>query len=158
VDASNALIVSSKFKTAATAEFTSIGLRTVTEEMDGNIADHCCFHILFRDGGEYGGETPLLRSRPFLGWSEMLMMSGRLPQLSVQQEMLRTVCWTFLRFMAGYVTLLIAFAFSFYILFKGSSEEGNAEMFTNPFVPLLKTIVMFTGEFEASDLSFDTLP
>jgi hypothetical protein len=53
---------------------------------------------------------------------------------------------------------LIAFALSFYILFKGSSEKQNAEMFENPFIPLLKTIVMFTGEFEASGLSFDTLP
>jgi hypothetical protein len=60
--------------------------------------------------------------------------------------------------MAGYVTLLIAFAFSFYILFKGSSEQGGAEIFANPRISLLKTIVMFTGEFEASSLSFDTLP
>jgi hypothetical protein len=60
--------------------------------------------------------------------------------------------------MAGYVTLLIAFAFSFYILFKGSSEQGKADMFANPLVSILKTIVMFTGEFEASNLSFGTVP
>jgi hypothetical protein len=93
-----------------------------------------------------------------LGWSEMLILLGRLPQLSVQLAMLRTVSVTFLRFMVGYVTLLIAFALSFYILFKGSSKQRNAEMFANPLVSLLKTIIMFTGEFDASDLSFDTLP
>jgi ankyrin repeat protein len=93
-----------------------------------------------------------------LGWLEMLMLSGRLPLLSVQHEMLRTVILTFLWYMMGYVTLLIAFALSFYILFKGSSEQGGAEMFANLPISLLKTIVMFTGEFEASDLSFDTLP
>jgi hypothetical protein len=60
--------------------------------------------------------------------------------------------------MAGNVTLLIAFAFSFYILFKGSSEQRGAEMFANPFVSILKTIVMFTGEFDASYLPFDTSP
>jgi len=59
----------------------------------------------------------------FLGWSVLLLMSGRLPQLSVKKEMLRTVCLTFLKFMACYVTLLIAFALSFYILFKGSSKK-----------------------------------
>jgi hypothetical protein len=59
--------------------------------------------------------------------------------------------------MMGYVTLLIAFALSFYILFKGSSEQDGAKMFASPPVSLLKTIVMFTGEFDASDLSFDTL-
>jgi hypothetical protein len=94
----------------------------------------------------------------FLGWSLLLMWSGRLPLLSVQQELLRTVILTFLKFLAGYVTLMIAFAFSFYILFKGSSEKDGAEMFANPPVSLLKTIVMFAGEFDASDLSFDTLP
>jgi len=91
-----------------------------------------------------------------LGWSELLLLSGRLPQLSVQHEMLITVSVTFLWYMMGYVTLLIAFALSFYILFRGSSEQGGAEMFANPPVSLLKTIVMFTGEFDASDLSFDT--
>jgi hypothetical protein len=94
----------------------------------------------------------------FLGWSELLMFLGRLPWLSVQHEMLRTVSLTFLRFMAGYVTLLIAFALSFYILFKGSSEQDGAELFTNPLSSLLRTIVMFTGEFDASSLSFDTVP
>jgi hypothetical protein len=94
----------------------------------------------------------------FLGWFEMLLMSGRLPLLSVQFEMLRTVSLTFLWYMMGYVTLLIAFALSFYIFFRESSKQGCTEMFANPFVSLLKTIVMFTGEFEASDLSFDTLP
>jgi len=93
-----------------------------------------------------------------LGWSELLMLLGRLPLLSVQQEMLRTVSFTFLWYMMGYVTLLIAFAFSFYILFRGSSEQGGAEMFANIPVSLLKTIVMFTGEFDTSSLSFDTLP
>jgi hypothetical protein len=94
----------------------------------------------------------------FLGWSALLLMSGRLPELSVQKEMLRAVCWTFLKFMACYATLLIGFALSFYILFKGSSEQGGAEMFANPPISILKTIVMFTGEFDTSDLSFDTLP
>ena len=93
-----------------------------------------------------------------LGWSELLMISGRIPLLSVQYEMFTTVSLTFLKFMAGYVTLLIAFALSFYILFKGSSEQGGAEMFANPPISLLKTIVMFTGEFDASSLSFNTLP
>ena len=93
-----------------------------------------------------------------LGWFELLMLLGRLPLLSVQHEMLRTVSLTFLRYMMDYVTLLIAFALSFYILFSGSSEQGGTEMFANIPVSLLKTIVMFTGEFDTSSLSFDTLP
>ena len=94
----------------------------------------------------------------FLGWSELLMLSGRLPKLSEQKEMLKTVCFTFLKFMLCYATLLIAFALSFFILFKRSSEQEGAEMLANLLVLLVKTIVMFTGEFDISDLSFDTLP
>ena len=94
----------------------------------------------------------------FLGWSELLMISGRLPLLSVQLAMLRTVILTILRLMAGYVTLLIAFAFSFYILFKGNTKSKNPDMFANPFISLLKTFVMLTGEYEVSSLPFDNLP
>jgi len=94
----------------------------------------------------------------FVGWAVLLPVLGRLPLLSVQYKVLITVSWTFLRFVAGYVTLLIGFALSFYIIFKGSSEQGGAEMFANIPVSILKKIVMFTGEFEASSLSFDTLP
>jgi ankyrin repeat protein len=93
-----------------------------------------------------------------LGWFEMLMMLGRLPQFSVQLEMLRTVSLTFLKYMMGYVTLLIAFALSFYILFRGSSEQSGVKMYSNFPTSLLKTIVMFTGELEASYLPLNTFP
>jgi len=94
----------------------------------------------------------------FLRWFEMLLMSGRLPKLSLKLEMFETVSSTFLSFITGYVTLLVAFALSFYILFRRSPEPKGAESFSNPFFSFLKTIVMFTGEFEASSLSFGTLP
>jgi hypothetical protein len=93
-----------------------------------------------------------------LGWSELLMISGRLPMLSVHLAMLRAVILKILRLMMDYVTLLIAFAFSFYILFKGNTKSGNTDMFANPSISLLKTFVMLTGEFEVSSLSFSTLP
>jgi hypothetical protein len=94
----------------------------------------------------------------FLGWFELLLMLGRLPWLSLKLEMFKTVSLTFLSFMAGYVLLLIAFALSFYIIFRRSAEPHGIESFSNPLLSLLKTIIMFTGEFEASSLSFDTLP
>jgi ankyrin repeat protein len=93
-----------------------------------------------------------------LGWLELLLLSGRLPLLSVQMEMLRRVSWTFLRFMAGYILLLIAFTLSFYVLFEGSMQLDGANLFSDPFLSALKTTVMFAGEFDASSLSFDALP
>jgi hypothetical protein len=93
-----------------------------------------------------------------LGWFEMLLLSGRLPLLSVQQKMLKKVSLTFLSFMMGYVPLLIAFGLSFYILFKESAQPDGTKHFPNLILSITKTIVMFSGEFDASELSFDTLP
>ena len=92
-----------------------------------------------------------------LGWFELVLILGRLPQLSVQTEMLKTVCWTFLKFLAGYMALILAFAFSFYIIFKENAQGDDVVLFNNPLISILKTTVMFTGEFDASNLPFDTL-
>jgi ankyrin repeat protein len=93
-----------------------------------------------------------------LGWFELVLLLGQLPLLSVETEMLKKVSLTFLKFMAGYVVLMFAFAFSFYILFKESVEMDDAVLFANPFISILGTIVMFAGEFGASELPFDILP
>jgi hypothetical protein len=90
-----------------------------------------------------------------LGWFEVLLLSGRLPLLSVQLEMLKTVNLTFLKFMAGYLPLLIALTFSFYIVFKGILVENGAKHIDNSRISLLHTIVMLAGEFKASSLYFD---
>jgi ankyrin repeat protein len=93
-----------------------------------------------------------------LGWVELLLLTGRLPQLSLKLEMLKTVGLTFLNFMTGYVLLLIAFSLSFYILFRGSVERDGTVIFANPFLSLQKTITMFAGEFDSSSLKFETFP
>jgi len=93
-----------------------------------------------------------------LGWFELVLLLGRLPLLSVQTEMLKKVSLTFLKYMAGYMVLILAFAISFYILFKENEEGDNVFRFTNPFISVVKTIVMFAGEFNASNLPLDTLP
>jgi ankyrin repeat protein len=92
-----------------------------------------------------------------LGWFELLLLLGRLPLLSIQQKMFSRVSRTFLRYMMGYFPLLIAFALSFHILFKESAEPDGTKHFHNPLLSLSKTIIMFSGEFDASDLSFEIL-
>ena len=51
-----------------------------------------------------------------IGWFELVLLSGRLPQLSVQLEMVRAVTVIFLKIMEGYVLLLVVFALAFYVL------------------------------------------
>jgi ankyrin repeat protein len=90
-----------------------------------------------------------------LGWFELVLLLGRLPFLSVQTEMFKAVSLTFLKFMAGYVILILAFSFSFYVLFKESTKEN---LFSNPLISVLGGMVMFAGEFNAANLHFSTLP
>jgi len=93
-----------------------------------------------------------------LGWFELLLLSGRVGPYSEHLTVLRTVISKILRLMVGYATLLIAFAFSFYILFKGNTKLGDTDLFAKPLISLMKTFVMLTGEFELSSLTFDTFP
>jgi hypothetical protein len=72
-----------------------------------------------------------------LGWLEFVLLLGRHPLFSVQMEMLKTVSRTFLMFMARYIILLVAFAFSFYILFKGNVKLDDAVSFDKTFSSLL---------------------
>jgi hypothetical protein len=60
--------------------------------------------------------------------------------------------------MAGYILLILAFAFSLYFLFKEDEGDNNANLFSNPLISILKTIVMFTGEFDASNMPFGNFP
>jgi hypothetical protein len=92
-----------------------------------------------------------------LGWFELVLLLGELPVLSVQTEMLKRVSKTFLRYMAGYIVLILAFAFSFYILFEEDVQVDVGVQFTNPLISIAKTAVMLAGEFEASNLPFDDL-
>jgi ankyrin repeat protein len=93
-----------------------------------------------------------------LAWLKLVFMSWRLPWLAVQMEMFKKVSFTFVRYMTGYSLLIITFAFTFYAIFKGSSNIDDVGVFTTLFRSILETTVMFAGEFEFSDLPFDTLP
>ncbi|GFG31632.1 hypothetical protein Cfor_03205 [Coptotermes formosanus] len=93
-----------------------------------------------------------------LAWVELVLMSGRMPLLSLQMEMLKRVSLTFLWYMTSYVLLMVAFALVFYMLFKGSVDADGTDFFANPLLSLLKTIIMLTGEFDASSLPFDNMP
>ncbi|KAK9497845.1 hypothetical protein O3M35_003760 [Rhynocoris fuscipes] len=88
-----------------------------------------------------------------LSWSELVLLIGRHPALSTNIEMLKTVSYNFLKFLAWYSILIIAFALSFYTLFKDSvSDDEN--FFEDPGNSVFKTVVMLTGEFDASSIPF----
>lgn len=95
---------------------------------------------------------------------ELMILFGDLPNFSVSTHMviLKRVFITFLKSIALYSILLLGFAFCFYTLFgddgDGSATNGTKEdgedfhHFKYPGFAIIKTIVMFSGELEASNL------
>ncbi|KAJ8881724.1 hypothetical protein PR048_018210 [Dryococelus australis] len=96
-----------------------------------------------------------------LSWSELVLLIGRHPMLSTNIEMLKTVSWNFLKFLAWYSILIVAFALSFYTLFRNCAavDCGDDEnFFLDPGMSVLKTVIMLTGEFDASSIPFVSFP
>lgn len=107
---------------------------------------------------------------------ELVLMLGQHPYFSTNVVMLRTVSFNFFKFLIWYSLLIIAFALSFYLLFttntktikndtsieiKNETSEDSGDddkSFENPGRSVFKTIIMLTGEFDASSINFDTFP
>lgn len=98
-----------------------------------------------------------------LSWTELILLTGRLPKLSKNIEMLKTVCLNYFWFLLSYILLLIAFAFSFYsftLLQKNATNSSTKHhdredqyFFMNPYMSVMKTFVMMMGEFQAESLA-----
>jgi hypothetical protein len=115
---------------------------------------------------------------------EFLQLVGTLPILSISTHMviLKKVGVTFLKSIALYSIVLFAFAFSFFTLFGGKKDKDDDETtvkpieekssacckddddndefnsFGYPGIAIIKTFVMLTGEFDASDLKLELHP
>jgi hypothetical protein len=62
-----------------------------------------------------------------LSWTELILLTGRLPKLSKNIEMLKTVCLNYFWFLFSYFFLLIAFAFSFYSLLHKNVTNSSTK-------------------------------
>ncbi|XP_024876194.1 uncharacterized protein LOC112457408 [Temnothorax curvispinosus] len=82
-------------------------------------------------------------------WELMTLISQHLFPSCI--EMFRTVFFNFVRFSFPYLILIFAFTLAFYMLLR---NDG----FSNSDLSLFKTIIMFTGEFDAKDISFSAYP
>ncbi|XP_069688348.1 transient receptor potential cation channel protein painless-like isoform X2 [Periplaneta americana] len=92
-----------------------------------------------------------------ISWLEWVLLTGRLPFLSIQVEMLKTVSATFIAFMAWYSFMIIAFAIVFFTIFYSpSAGDDNADQFPDLASAFFKTIIMMAGEFGTDSLKFDS--
>ncbi|KAG4068728.1 hypothetical protein HA402_002419 [Bradysia odoriphaga] len=108
---------------------------------------------------------------------EFFILTGSLPVLSFSTHlvMLKTVSKSFLKSLMLYSIILIAFALCFYTLLgkdgpddetdrkvvapktdgEEEEEDGEFNQFLHPGLAIIKTVVMLTGEFDASDIKFN---
>ncbi|XP_032511715.2 transient receptor potential cation channel protein painless [Danaus plexippus] len=129
--------------------------------------------ILGYDAAEESTKQQLSAVAILLSSAELVLLIGQFPTLSTNIVMLRTVSWNFFKFLLWYCILIIAFALSFYTLFRKvisegdqkapnlnerASEDEDEDFFEDPGSSLFKTIVMLTGEFDAGSIKFSTFP
>lgn len=127
--------------------------------------------IVCYDSAEESTKQQLSAVAILLSSAELVLLIGQFPTLSTNIVMLRTVSWNFFKFLLWYCILIIAFALSFYTLFRkeeeedqtapnpnGKEEEEEEDFFEDPGRSLFKTIVMLTGEFDAGSIKFSTFP
>ncbi|XP_052131652.1 transient receptor potential cation channel protein painless [Frankliniella occidentalis] len=101
-----------------------------------------------------------------LSWAELVLLIGRHPLLATNIEMFKTVSLNFLKFLAWYSILIVAFALSFYTLFRdcggggvnACKDDGDENFFLSPGMSVFKSIVMLTGEFDAGSIPFVSFP
>nr|CAD7194908.1 unnamed protein product [Timema douglasi] len=118
--------------------------------------------ILFSSLVEGRTRQPLAAISILVSWAELVLLIGRHPLLSTNIEMLKRVSWNFLKFLAWYSILIVAFALSFYTLFRDCSgsvcQNSEDNFFMDPGMSVFKTVVMLTGEFDASSIPFVSFP
>lgn len=109
----------------------------------------------------------------FLTSSKLVLLMAHFPTFAVYFTMLKKVTWNFFRFMAAFFIIFICFAEVFYKIFQNTSNNSSNNQ-TEPatgnntstkydyFVSfersLFKTVVMFTGELEASSFEYGNFP
>lgn len=124
--------------------------------------------IIFTDEPSRDTRKQLSSVAILLAAFEFVLLMGHHPSLTTNVVMLKTVSFNFLKFLAWYSFLIVAFALSFFILFSETSEDtadnkneendNEENLFNNPGVSLFKTFVMLTGEFDAGSINFHAFP
>ncbi|XP_068201399.1 transient receptor potential channel pyrexia-like isoform X2 [Palaemon carinicauda] len=83
---------------------------------------------------------------------EFIFHLGQRRLCAVYITMFKAVAWNFLKFICLFFLFILAFSFSFYLMFQASEDFKTFPE------SLLKTIIMTTGEMEYSDLPLSSFP
>lgn len=102
--------------------------------------------ILFKSWDEDNHRKLFTAFSLFLSWTELALKTGRLPQLSVNIEMLKSVVRHYAFVFLSYFLFIIAFALAFYILYH-DNEAYNSDMqvFPTLWAAVTNTFMLMTG-------------
>jgi ankyrin repeat protein len=107
------------------------------------------------------GEKALTAITLFIAWTRLLLLTGEHPAISLYFQIFKKVSSMFIKYLAWYSFLIIAFSLSFYVLFHDSmtytSERNTSStFFHSPFSSLFTTIGISLGGFKTTFLPFNS--
>merc|ERR1719474_2309265 len=118
--------------------------------------------ILYNESGSFELNRNLAAISILLSWSKAITLIGKHPKhnrLNIYVTMFFKVLRSFFFFLAWYGLFIIAFGFSFFIMLhtdiEGPREKTGEEdyvFFNTTFLSVVKTLTMFVGELEFSDI------
>merc|ERR1719483_1564346 len=124
--------------------------------------------ILYNDGsGMFELNRNLAAIAIFFSWSKVITFIGKHPKhnrLNIYVTMFFKVLKSFFFFLAWYGLFIIAFGLSFFIMLhkdldnaveEMSSKDDEYVFFNTTFLSVVKTLTMFVGELEFSDIPID---
>ena len=118
--------------------------------------------LLKNEGGSFALNRSLAAIAIMFSWAKVITLIGRHPKnnrLNIYVTMFFKVLTSFFYFLIWYGLFIVAFGISFYIMlhtdFEGHVKpEGEEEYayFNTTFLSVVKTLTMFVGELEFSDI------
>ena len=118
--------------------------------------------LLKNEGGSFDMNRSLAAIAIMFSWAKVITLIGRHPKnnrLNIYVTMFFKVLTSFFYFLIWYGLFIVAFGISFYIMlhtdFEGHIKpEGEEEYayFNTTFLSVVKTLTMFVGELEFSDI------
>ncbi|XP_068085810.1 transient receptor potential cation channel subfamily A member 1 homolog [Anabrus simplex] len=86
---------------------------------------------------------------------ELILLLGREPFFSYNIEMLKTVTGSYMKLFLTFLAIILAFAHCLHIVFR---QDMNKEGVHSVLWTICRTVVFMTGEYEADDLHFSSMP
>ena len=118
--------------------------------------------LLKNEGGSFALNRSLAAIAIMFSWAKVITLIGRHPKnnrLNIYVTMFFKVLTSFFYFLIWYGLFIVAFGISFYIMlhtdFEGHVKPDGEEeyaFFNTTFLSVVKTLTMFVGELEFSDI------